>query len=209
MSTERIKEIAERHGLSEAGVSALAEAVDRGNGRSAQFSHPDLGGSGQWMAGGMTQIGEMGNHDLKAKVAAAAGDLASSAGSGDANGAASQGSSRDSRDDYQAKHRHPEASQSASQGSDSKGSDSKGSGRSGDWWPAELGSPASSGGQNDSAYAIFPDKHRLAVKTGDRVRVFDTGDRTITGVSQQQGSVDDTRWSTSDGDVTLKDLTEL
>jgi hypothetical protein len=34
------------------------------------------------------------------------------------------------------------------------------------WWPAELGSPSSSGGQNDARYAYFPQSRRLAILSG-------------------------------------------
>jgi hypothetical protein len=58
----------------------MAEALRRGGGGMAQFNHPDFGGMGQWSAGGMTMIGDMGNNDLKARVAALCKDLASSSG---------------------------------------------------------------------------------------------------------------------------------
>jgi len=54
------------------------------------------------------------------------------------------------------------------------------------WYPSELGTPSASGGQNDIAYAIFPDKRRIAIRIGENVRVYDTGDYQISGVSQQQ-----------------------
>jgi hypothetical protein len=31
------------------------------------------------------------------------------------------------------------------------------------WWPAELGNPSSTGGQNDLRYAYFPQSRRLAI----------------------------------------------
>src|SRR5271155_1234873 len=34
----------------------------------ALFNHAELGGSGQWMRGGMTMVGDMFNYGLKAKV---------------------------------------------------------------------------------------------------------------------------------------------
>jgi hypothetical protein len=34
----------------------------------AQFNRPELGGSGQWMRGGMTLVGDMFNYGLKSKV---------------------------------------------------------------------------------------------------------------------------------------------
>ena len=46
----------------------MLQAVVNGNGSMAQFSHPELGGSGQWMRGGMTMVGDMFNYGLKSKV---------------------------------------------------------------------------------------------------------------------------------------------
>ncbi|GGG01094.1 hypothetical protein GCM10007304_13820 [Rhodococcoides trifolii] len=60
--------------------------------------------------------------------------------------------------------------------------------RGNNWWPAELGTPSSSGGQNDSRYAVFPQVRRLAIQYGGAVTVYDTLDYSIGGVSQQQGS---------------------
>jgi len=58
---------------------------------------------------------------------------------------------------------------------------------SGNWWPADLGVPSSSGGQNDARYAIFPGTRRLAIQINGSTRVFDTGEHQIGGVQQQQG----------------------
>ena len=42
----------------------------------AQFSHPEFGGTGQWMRGGMIMIGDMFNNALKARVEALCNDVA-------------------------------------------------------------------------------------------------------------------------------------
>jgi len=57
------------------------------------------------------------------------------------------------------------------------------------WWPETLGEqPSSAGGQNETRYAFFSDKQRLAVDTGDgNVKLCDTGDHHISGVQQGQG----------------------
>ncbi len=55
------------------------------------------------------------------------------------------------------------------------------------WWPAELGSPSSSGGQNDARYAYFPHAQRLAIDRNGEVTLYDTLDHQIGGVQQQQG----------------------
>ncbi len=58
----------------------------------------------------------------------------------------------------------------------------------GDWWPEGLGTPASSGAQNDFRYACFPAARRLAIQQNGRLTLYDTGDHRIVGVSQQQGA---------------------
>jgi hypothetical protein len=56
------------------------------------------------------------------------------------------------------------------------------------WWPEGLGeNPNSAGGQNDTRYAFFAGKQRLAVDLGDgNVQIYDTGDHRISGVQQSQ-----------------------
>ncbi|MBV9949809.1 MAG: SHOCT domain-containing protein [Myxococcales bacterium] len=55
------------------------------------------------------------------------------------------------------------------------------------WWPAELGNPSTSGGQNDVRYAYFPQARRLVIQRGGQARIYDTLDHQIGGVQQQQG----------------------
>jgi hypothetical protein len=55
------------------------------------------------------------------------------------------------------------------------------------WWPAELGVPSSTGGQNDSRYAYFPGSQRLAIERNGQLSVYDTLNHQIGGVQQQQG----------------------
>ncbi len=45
----------------------------------------------------------------------------------------------------------------------------------GNWWPADLGAPSASGGQNDALW-IFPSTRRLVIQMNGVTRVFDTGD---------------------------------
>ncbi len=63
-----VEDLARQHGVSPEAVRVLQDALRRGGGRQAQFSHPELGGMGQWSAGGMTQVGDMFNTALKDKV---------------------------------------------------------------------------------------------------------------------------------------------
>jgi hypothetical protein len=77
----------------------------------------------------------------------------------------------------------------------------------GDWWPAELGSPASVGAQNDLCYAFFPADRRLAIELGGRVTVYDTVDHRIGGFSQQQGGDQSLTFTSQHGLVRVADLT--
>lgn len=70
-----IADLARRYGLSEAAVEHMARAVANGGGTMAQFNVPELGGSGQWMMGGMTMVGDMFNHGLQATVSNLCGEL--------------------------------------------------------------------------------------------------------------------------------------
>ena len=63
-----IEEIAERHRVSPDAVLTLLAALQAGGGRQVQFSHPELGGLGQWSQGGMIMVGDMFNNGLKATV---------------------------------------------------------------------------------------------------------------------------------------------
>ena len=127
----------------------MARAVAQGGGAMAQFNIPELGGSGQWMSGGMTMVGDMFNYGLQSRVSNLCGELAGALASGEVFATPPAAASR---------------------------------------WPAALGAPASSGGQNAMRYAYFPNHRRLAVDRGDGgpVLVFDTLDHQITGFGQQQ-----------------------
>lgn len=167
---------AERHGLSEGAGRALFDALVASGGRQAQFSHPDLGGMGQW-SGGMTQIGDMFNDALKAKVSAFCHDMAAVAG---------------------AVHRDiPVAAASTSPWA-MRNPDR--------WWPDSLGEPSSSGAQNNMSYACFPDKRRLAIFRNGRVTLYDTGEHRLSGFSQQQPGSGALSFSGQNGPVPLDAL---
>ena len=65
---QKINDLAQRYGVSVDAVMKLLQALVISNGTMAQFDHPELGGAGQWMPGGMTIVGDMFNHGLKTKV---------------------------------------------------------------------------------------------------------------------------------------------
>jgi hypothetical protein len=77
------------------------------------------------------------------------------------------------------------------------------------WWPESLGDqPSSAGGQNDTRYAFFADKQRLAVDAGDgNVKVYDTGDHRVSGVQQSQsGAARKLTFVSQHGEVDLATL---
>jgi hypothetical protein len=65
---QAIDAAARQHAFSRDAVLHIHEALMHGDGRMAQFSHPEFGGAGQWMTGGMTMIGDMFNDQLKARI---------------------------------------------------------------------------------------------------------------------------------------------
>ncbi|MGC9957654.1 SHOCT domain-containing protein [Roseiarcus sp.] len=181
-------EVAKRHGVSIEAVEALLGALARGNGRQAQFDHPDLGGMGQWSQGGMIMVGDMFNSSLKARVDALCNELASLLDRQPALGPV------------------PEQLQSQVQSGGGVSLFVAGSGSANPWWPAELGNPASTGAQNDLRYAFFPGPRRLAIGEGGRVRVYDTGEHRLSGFSQQQGGDQSLTFTSQDGLVRVADL---
>lgn len=165
---QAVQNLAQRYGVSTDAVTTLLAAVAAGGGSMAQFYHPELGGGGQWMRGGMTMVGDMFNSRLQSTVSGLCAELSSLLGSEPVFAPP------------------PPPPQSA--GSSVGGNFSSNGFLSGNaWWPPELGSPSSSGGQNDARYAYFPQQRRLAVSQNGQVCVYDTLDHQIGGVQQQQG----------------------
>ena len=192
-----IEEAAQRHGFSTDAVMSMLESVIRGNGSMAQFSHPEFGGSGQWMLGGMTMVSDMFNDYLKGRVHGLCSELSRLIASqpdmirSGSFQSQSQGSQR--QDGVGLQHQ-----QSAGYGGSNQQQTAAGPvgqvslfvpaahGTSGDWWPEGLGQPNSTGAQNDVRYAFFAQARRLAIEVNGRVTVYDTLDHQISGFSQQQ-----------------------
>ena len=174
-----VADIAARYRVSDGAVRTLLDAVIRGGGAMAQFSHPELGGNGQWMRGGMTMVGDMFNPGLQATVSGICSELSALLASGGVLV------------------KPPEP-----------GTGSAGFGSFGGpaWWPAELGRPSSSGGQNDASYAYFPGPRRLAIRRGGAITLYDTLDHAISGVQQQQGGRGSLEFSSQHGTFTVDTL---
>jgi hypothetical protein len=79
--------------------------------------------------------------------------------------------------------------------------------RASNWWPANLGTPSAVGAQNDLRYAVFP--RRLAIKDGDHVEIYDTGNHRIFGVAQAQSADQTLAFTSQDGLVRVKDLPKV
>nr|WP_320135616.1 SHOCT domain-containing protein [uncultured Amphritea sp.] len=63
-----VNNLSRKYNLSYDAVMHMLIAVNNGSGTMAQFNCPELGGSGQWMRGGMTMVGDMFNNGLKNTV---------------------------------------------------------------------------------------------------------------------------------------------
>jgi hypothetical protein len=172
-----IQELAQRYGVSTQAVSTLLDALVKGNGTMAQFSHPELGGLGQWSQGGMTMVGDMFNSALRDKVNGLCSDLAEVL----RREPSSKG---------------PEASLFVPATSPSSSA----------WWGVDLGTAAATGSQNEIRYAYFPDARRLAVRIGEQVTIYDTGDHEIGGISQQQSGDSSLTFVSQHGLVRLAEL---
>ena len=177
-----VADIASRNGLSLDAALALLGALQAGNGNQAQFNHPDLGGMGQWSQGGMLMIGDMFNNDLKYRIGAVCNELAGFVRS------------------------QPAASFQSQSQSGGAGVSLFSAGSGGGWWPAELGSPASVGSQNDLRYAYFPAARRLAIQQGGQVRVYDSGEHQISGFAQAQSGDQTLTFTSQYGLVRVADL---
>lgn len=188
-----LKALAERYNISVAAVKVMMDAVARGQGSMAQFNHPELGGSGQWLRGGMTMVGDMFNHGLKAKVDALCSDLSTLLANTAQAGAMFAAPS-------------PSRSQSQHSGGAGQPGFASFSTSGGNWWPSEFGNPAATGAQNNMRYAYFPTKRRLVLDRGGNIEVLDTGDHLIQGFGQQQGGGDSLTFSTQRGAVSLAEL---
>lgn len=177
-----IQDVAQRHGFSFEAVVSMLDSVINGNGSMAQFSHPEFGGSGQWMQGGMTMIGDMFNNYLKGRVDNLCAELARLVAS--QPDLIRTGS-------FQSQTQNGNTSINSWGGISSGGSNNPNSlfaPAQPDWWGPDLKFPSSSGGQNGMRYAWFSQAHRLAIESNGGVTIYDTLDHQIGGVSQQSGS---------------------
>ncbi|MBC8210262.1 MAG: SHOCT domain-containing protein [Gammaproteobacteria bacterium] len=164
-----VNDLSSRYHLSNDAVIHMIIAVNNGGGSMAQFNCPELGGSGQWMRGGMTMVGDMFNYGLKMTVNNLCAEISNALANTQIFPAPAPGSRNSNQ-----------------------------------WWPSGLGSPFSSGAQNNIRYAVFP--NRLAIEMNGQVTVYDTLNHNIGGVSQQQGGNTSLTFSSQFGTIAVSSL---
>ncbi|SKB61184.1 SHOCT domain-containing protein [Dyadobacter psychrophilus] len=181
---QHVKEIAAKYNLKNETVESLLIAVISGRGTMAQFNIAELGGSGQWMKGGMTMVGDMFNNSLKTTVNNLCNELSELV--------TSQVLYEETADESSEWHQESKSAASSNNVSSS--------------WPSVFGNPTSSGAQNNFRYAYFAPVRRLVVEENGKRTIYDTKHHNITGVSQQQGSGNSYKFTSQEGPVDLGSL---
>ncbi len=193
-----VNELSQRHGVSTDAVTHMLLAVHNGHGTMAQFSHPEFGGSGQWMRGGMTMVSDLFNNQLKARVDNICSDISN---------ALSNHQLTPFSGSFQSQNQSGGTAQAQSSGALGGQNSLFAPDPDAQWWPSELGSPTATGSQNNLRYAYFADARRLAVRTGPSdIWVYDTQDHRIGGFSQQQGGSSSISFSSQYGTISLSSL---
>ncbi|MDA1232508.1 MAG: SHOCT domain-containing protein, partial [Planctomycetota bacterium] len=187
----------QRHGVSNDAVTHMLIAIQNGNGSMAQFNHPEFGGCGQWMRGGMTMVSDLFNHQLKFRVDSICNDIANELGNHQLTPFSGS---------FQSQSQNGAKSQMQAGGTMGSGNSLFVPDPEANWWPQDLGAPNALGSQNHVRYAYFANSRRLAVKTGSDVWVYDTKDHQIGGFSQQQGIGGSITFTSQYGTVNLSTL---
>lgn len=192
-----VHDLAQRHQVSTDAATHMLIAVHNGQGTMAQFSHPEFGGSGQWMRGGMTMVSDLFNYQLKNRVDSICNDISNLLSTHQL--VPFSGS-------FQSQSQNGVSSQTQAAGSIGSTNSLFEPDPTTNWWPTEFGSPSATGSQNNVRYAYFSAARRLAVMTGGDVWVYDTLDHNIGGFSQQQGAGGSITFSSQFGTVNLSTL---
>jgi hypothetical protein len=192
-----VQHLAQSSGFSPDAVTHMLVAVLNGNGSLAQFGHPEFGGGGQWMRGGMVMVGDMFNSNLKARVDSLCNDISNILGR--EPGLFQTGS-------FQSQSQSGSGAQNQTAGGALGQSSLFVPDPQAKWWPAELGTPSATGSQNNLRYAYFAGARRLAVDSGGDVWVYDALDHQIGGFAQQQGLGNSIVFSSQYGTVILSSL---
>ena len=187
---QAVNDLAQRYSFSQDAVLAMLEAVIAGHGGMAQFNHPEFGGSGQWMRGGMIMLSDMFNNYLKGRVDGLCNDLAVLVTSQPDWISGGSFQSQNQGSGFGQQQQGGYGSQQQQNGLGPTGPASlfvpPAQGMASNWWGTDLNWPTSTGSQNNVRYAYFAQARRLAIEIGGRVTIYDTLDHQIGGFSQQQ-----------------------
>ncbi|CAA9892732.1 conserved hypothetical protein [Candidatus Methylobacter favarea] len=202
-----INQLAQKYNFSPDAVFSLLQSVINGNGSMAQFNHPEFGGSGQWMRGGMIMLGDMFNNNLKNSVGGLCQELSNLIANQpdliQTGNFQSQNQGSQQQGNYS-------GNQQQQNGSGANGPVSlfvpPPAGSSGNWWPAGLQFPTSTGAQNNVRYAYFANIQRLAIEANGHVTLYDTLDHQIGGFSQQQSGGSSITFTSQYGVVDVNNL---
>ncbi|HCS55090.1 SHOCT domain-containing protein [Rubinisphaera sp.] len=195
--TQVVNNLSQRHGVSTDAVTHMLIAIQNGNGSMAQFNHPEFGGCGQWMRGGMTMVSDLFNNHLKYRVDSICNDISNELANNQLTPFVAS---------FQSQSQNGSNSQMQAGGSMGSSNSLFVPDPEANWWPQDLGAPNAVGSQNNVRYAYFANSRRLAVKTGNNIWVYDTGDHQIGGFSQQQGSGGSITFTSQYGVVNLSTL---
>ena len=197
---QQLQILADRYNVDAASVEALLNSLKAGNGTMAQFDIPALGGLGQWMQGNMVMLSDMFNHNLKNTVNNLSNDLVKFI---DDNGLLA--STNDTATASGASQTQSQTDSSGKTHTQTSATNAK------TWWPASWGTPAATGSQNGTEYAVFPAQQRLAIKTNGSVNLYDTGDNQISGITQYQadGALGTVMFTSQKGTLKVDDLPKV
>lgn len=192
-----VQSLSQQHGVSPDAVTHMLIAVQNGNGSMAQFNHPEFGGCGQWMRGGMTMVSDLFNNHLKNRVDNICTDISNELANHQLMGFSGS---------FQSQSQNGANSQMQAGGTMGSQNSLFAPDPEANWWPQDLGAPNALGSQNDVRYAYFANSGRLAVKTAGDIWVYDTGNHQIGGFSQQQGLGGSITFTSQFGTVNLSTL---
>jgi hypothetical protein len=183
---QMIDQLAQRYGFSADAVLHMLQAVMNGQGTMAQFHHPEFGGAGQWMPGGMIMLADMFNHGLKTNVDSLCHALANILAQHPEMGRPThRQAQRQGQQQSSPEHEGPQPYHAGLRGAVSLWV-APAEGPAEAWWSGDLGRPTAVGTQNTVRYAYFRAPRRLAILLNGQVTVYDTLDHQIQGFAQHQ-----------------------
>jgi hypothetical protein len=157
---QHVTALAQRYGVSVDAVMTLLHALVQGHGTMAQFDQRELGGRGQWMAGGMVMVGDMWNNALKATVDGLCTALARLVTSEVVQAQPASSPRQSQCEPHQQRGGVSHLDSGRTPAAVSVYVPSSAGGSEAAWWPADLGAPTTSGSQQTMRYAYFPTKRR-------------------------------------------------